>query len=55
MHSIQKKTKQLQESLQLLKSEILEQLFLVEQDKAHEKERENEKRFKQARDCSHTT
>ncbi|MFD2867577.1 hypothetical protein ACFSY7_03535 [Kurthia populi] len=51
---LKKQMKQLQESLQVLKSEISEQLFLIEQDKAHEKERGNEKRFKQARDCSHT-
>ena len=54
MHSIQKKTKQLQESLQLLKSEISEQLFLIEQDKQYEKERENEKRREQTWDCGHT-
>lgn len=53
MHSIQKKTKQLQESLQLLKSEISEQLALIEQDKQSEKENEYAKRFKQTRDCSH--
>lgn len=51
---LKKQMKQLQESLQVLKSEISEQLALVSKDKAHEKEREDAKRFKQTRHCRHT-
>lgn len=43
-----------QQELQQLKSEISEQLALIEKDKADEKETEYAKRFKQAWNCSYT-
>lgn len=51
---LKKQMKQLQESLQVLKSEISEQLALVSKDKAHEKEREDAKRREQTWHCRHT-
>lgn len=51
---LKKQMKQLQESLQFLKSEISEQLFLIEKDKEHEKEREDAKRREQTWHCRHT-
>lgn len=43
-----------QQELQQLKSEISEQLALIEKDKEDEKEKEYAKRFKQAWNCSYT-
>lgn len=51
---LKKQMKQLQESLQVLKTEISEQLALIAQDKKDEKEKEYAKRFEQTRHRSHT-
>lgn len=48
LQQLKKETVQMQQSLCELKSEISEQIALINTDKALEKERENAKRYKQA-------